>query len=72
MYTCQHIQLTGIKYSFFLSILGGDMATLENGYKKTIFMRVCCSSKLIKKTENLLKVQPTHTLAKCTLTGLVQ
>ena len=37
-----------------------------------IFMRFCCCFKLSKKTEKLSNEQTTHTIAKCTLTGLVQ
>ena len=43
------------------------MAILEN----TVFMRFCCL-KLSKKIEKLPNEQPTHAIAKCTLTGLVQ
>ena len=35
-------------------------------------MRFGCCFKLSKKTEKLLNEQPTHAIAKCTLTGLVQ
>ena len=35
IHTCQPIPFTSIKYSF--SLLWGDMAILENGYKKTSF-----------------------------------
>ena len=37
-----------------------------------IFMRFCCCFKLSKNIEKLLNEQPTHTIAKWTLTGLVQ
>ena len=52
---------------FFFSLWGGgNMAIMENGYRKTKCF------KLSKKTEKLLNKQPTHAIAKCTLTGLVQ
>ena len=35
VYTCQPIQFTSIEYSFVMG--GGDMAVLENGYRKTEF-----------------------------------
>ena len=37
-----------------------------------IFMRFWCCFKLSKMIEKLSNKQPTHTIAKCTLTGLVQ
>ena len=37
-----------------------------------IFMRFCCCFKQSKKTEKLSNQQPTHAIAKCILTGLVQ
>ena len=37
-----------------------------------IFMRFCFCFKLSKKIEKLSNMQLTHTIAKCTLTGLVQ
>ena len=48
------------------------MAILENGSRKTVFMRFCYGFKMSKKIEKLLNEQLTHTIAKCTLTGLVR
>ena len=56
--TSQPVQFTGTKCIFKI--------LLEN----IIFMRFCCWLRLSKKIEKLLNEQPTHTITKCTLTGL--
>ena len=69
-HTCQPIQFIGIKYSFYI-ILGGYGQTGKWIQENIIFMRFCCCFKLSKKIEKLSTEQPTHTITKCTLTGLV-
>ena len=66
-HTCQPIQFTCIKYSFYI-ILGGYGHTGKWIQENIIFMRFCCCFKLSKKTEK----QPMNTITKCTLAGLVQ
>ena len=63
-HTCQPIQSTSIKYSFFIS-LGGYGHTGKQIQENIIFMRFCCFK--IKLSKKLLNEQPTHTIAKCTL-----
>ena len=70
MHTCQPVQFTGIKYIFI--ILGGYGHTEKWIQENIIFMRFCCCFKLSKKIEKLLNKQPTHDIAKCTLTDPVQ
>ena len=67
----QPIQFTGIKYSFFI-ILGGYGHVEKWIQQKIIFMRFCCCFKPNKKIQKLSNELPTNTIAKCTLTGLVQ
>ena len=71
LHTCQPIQFTSIKYNFLI-ILGGYGHTGKWIQENIIFMWFCCCFKLSKKTEKLLNKQPTHTITKRTLTGLVQ
>ena len=67
-HTCQPIQFTSIKSS-----LGGGYGHIGKCVQEnTIFTRFCCCFKLSKKIEKLSNEQPTHAIAKCTLTGLVQ
>ena len=70
-HTCQPIQFTSIK-KLKIIILGGYGHTGKWIQENIIFMRLCCCFKLSKKSEKLLNEQPTHAIAKCTLTGLVQ
>ena len=71
-HTCQPIQFTTTKY-FFLSIILGGYGHIGKWIQENIiFMRFCCCFKLNKKNEKLSNKQPTHAIAKCTLTGLVQ
>ena len=69
-HTCQPIQFTDIKYSFFI-ILGGYGHIGKWIQENVIFMRFCCCFKLSKKIEKLLNEQPIHAITKCTLTGLM-
>ena len=72
-HTCQPIQFTSIKYFFFFLIILGGYGHIGKWIQENIiFMRFCCCFKLRKKTEKLSNEQLTHTVAKCTLTGLVQ
>ena len=71
MHTCQPIQFTSIKYSFFI-IWGGYGQIGKWIQENIIFMSFCCCFKLSKKTEKLSNEQPTHSIAKSTLTGIVQ
>ena len=50
--------------------MGGYGHTGKWIQEKAIFMRFCCCFKLSEKIEKLLNEQPTHTITKCTLTGL--
>ena len=56
----------------FLKIILGGYGHMGKWVRENIiFMRFCCCFKLSKKIEKLLNEQPTHAIAKCTLTGLV-
>ena len=70
IHTCQPIQFTSIKYKKII-ILGGYGHIGKWIQENIIFMRFCCF-KLSKKIQKLLNKQPTHVIAKWTLTGLVQ
>ena len=69
-HTCQPIQFTSIKYSFFI-ILGGYGHTGKWIQENAILIIFRCF-KLSKMIERLLNQQLTQSIAKCTLTGLVQ
>ena len=59
------------KILFFPIILGGYGHNGRRIQENIIFMRFCCF-KMSKKIQKLSNEQPTHTTAKCTLTGRVQ
>ena len=70
-HTCQPIQFTSIKYSFFsLIILGGYDHTGKWIQENIIFMRFCCCFKLSKKIEKLSNEQPMNAIIKFTLAVL--
>ena len=70
-HTCQPIQFTCIKYSFYI-ILGGYGHTGKWIQENLTFMRFCCCFTLSKKIEKLVNEQQTHAITKCTRIGLVQ
>ena len=71
MHTCQPIQFTSIKYSFYI-ILGRYGHTGKWIQENITFMRFCFCFKLSKKIEKLSNEQPMNAITKCTLAGLVQ
>ena len=64
-HTCQPIQFTGIKHSFFIT-MGGY------GHIGKWITSFSWDFKLSKKIEKLSNEQLTHAITKCTLTGLVE
>ena len=71
-HTCQPIQITCIK-KFLNHYFGGiwphwKMDTGKHNFHEILLLFF----KLSKKIEKLSNEQPTHTIAKCTLIGLVQ
>ena len=59
-----------IQLLFILIIFGGICHIGKWIPENTIFMQFPCCFKLSKNTEKLSNEQPTHAIAKCTLTGL--
>ena len=70
-HTCQPIQFASIKILKII-ILGRYGHTGKWIQENIIFVRFCRCFKLIQKIQKLSNELPTNTIAKCTLTSLVQ
>ena len=75
-HTCQPIQFTSIKYSLFVCLFfqyfRGTWPYWKMVTGKHNFHEILLFFKLSRRIEKLSNEQPTHAIAKCPLTGLVQ